>query len=129
MYPKVHLKPQLLRKFQSHKHPWVFSGAIERVEGDVKQLHGELVSVYAGGQFLFSGTFNMTSQISVRAYSWEEHEKIDQAFFERKFLNREEMTAIAAIPPLKTLRAQFVNLINSPIQRLAVALGEVAKKK
>jgi ribosomal protein L10 len=39
------------------------------------------------------------------------------------------MTAIAAIPSQKTLYAQFVNLINSPIQRFAVVLDAIAKTK
>jgi hypothetical protein len=36
--------------------------------------------------------------------------------------------SIATIPPLQTLRGMFVNIINSPIQRFAVALDQIAKK-
>jgi ribosomal protein L10 len=39
------------------------------------------------------------------------------------------MTSIALIPSRKTLEAQFVNLINSPIQRFVVSLDQIAKKK
>jgi len=39
------------------------------------------------------------------------------------------MTAIATIPPREVLYAQFVNVINSPIQRLAVALDQISQKK
>ena len=46
-----------------------------------------------------------------------------------KFIMAEEIKAIAAIPPLETLRAQFVQLINSPRQRFAVVLSERAKTK
>lgn len=49
--------------------------------------------------------------------------------FEGRFMNREEMTAIAAIPPLETLYGMFVNVINSPIQGLVVALDQIGKKK
>jgi large subunit ribosomal protein L10 len=49
--------------------------------------------------------------------------------FEGVFKNKEEMTEIASIPPLETLRGMFVNLINSPIQGFAVALDAIAKKK
>jgi large subunit ribosomal protein L10 len=49
--------------------------------------------------------------------------------FEGRFMTKEEMTEIAQIPPLKTLYAQVVNLINSPIQGLAMAVSEIAKKK
>jgi len=36
---------------------------------------------------------------------------------------------IAMIPNREVLYAQFVNLINSPIQRFAVVLNEIAKSK
>lgn len=49
--------------------------------------------------------------------------------FEDRFMSKEEMMAIAAIPPLQTLYGMFVNVINSPIQGLVVALDQIAKKK
>jgi ribosomal protein L10 len=39
------------------------------------------------------------------------------------------MMAIALIPSQQTLYAQFVNVINSPIQGLVVALSKIAEKK
>ncbi|MBI2476317.1 MAG: 50S ribosomal protein L10 [Candidatus Taylorbacteria bacterium] len=47
--------------------------------------------------------------------------------FEGKFIGAEEIKALALIPSLQTLRAQFVNLINSPIQRFAVVLDAIAQ--
>lgn len=47
--------------------------------------------------------------------------------FEGAFADAVQMTAIATIPPVPVLRGMFVNIINSPRQRFAVALGEVAK--
>lgn len=49
--------------------------------------------------------------------------------FEGKFMSKEEMTVIASIPPQKVLYGMFVNVINSPIQGLVIALNEIAKKK
>ena len=49
--------------------------------------------------------------------------------FENKYMNKDEMLAIANIPPLQTLYGMFVNVINSPIQGLVVALDQIAKKK
>ena len=49
--------------------------------------------------------------------------------FEGKILGMDEMQVIATIPPLQTLRAMFAQIINSPRQRFAVVLGEVAKKQ
>ena len=49
--------------------------------------------------------------------------------FEGRFLNKIEMEEIATIPPTDVLRGMFVNIINSPIQRFAIALGAIAEKK
>lgn len=49
--------------------------------------------------------------------------------FDGEFKNKEEMVAIATIPPLQVLRGMFVNLINSPIQRFAIVTEEIRKKK
>lgn len=49
--------------------------------------------------------------------------------FEGVFADAARMTEIATIPPLPTLRGMFAMIINSPRQRLAVALSEVAKTK
>jgi large subunit ribosomal protein L10 len=49
--------------------------------------------------------------------------------FEGVYKDKAEMTEIASIPPLETLRGMFAQLINSPRQRWAVVLSEVAKTK
>ncbi|MCX6786984.1 MAG: 50S ribosomal protein L10 [Candidatus Kaiserbacteria bacterium] len=49
--------------------------------------------------------------------------------FEGAFINAERMVAIATIPPMPVLRGMFVNVINSPIQGLVVALDQISKKK
>ena len=48
---------------------------------------------------------------------------------EEKNKTKSEMEAIAAIPSQKVLYAQFVNIINSPIQGLVLALNAIAEKK
>jgi large subunit ribosomal protein L10 len=49
--------------------------------------------------------------------------------FEGAFKDKESMMSIATIPSLQVLYGQFVNLINSPIQGLVLALNAVAEKK
>jgi len=49
--------------------------------------------------------------------------------FDGEFKTKEEMQEIANIPSLDILRGMFVNIINSPIQRTAIALGQIAEKK
>ena len=49
--------------------------------------------------------------------------------FEGRFIGGEEMREIATIPAIPVLRGMFVNVINSPIQGLVVALSAIAEKK
>ncbi|MBN1178056.1 MAG: class I SAM-dependent methyltransferase [Anaerolineae bacterium] len=76
------LKPGRERSLQ-RRHPWVFSGAIDRLAGD--PADGDLVDVHAaGGNWLARGVLNRRSQIAVRVLSWEPREQIDPAFWQRR---------------------------------------------
>ena len=93
---------------------------------------------YAGSAPALAGEFGLaygTDLIAPARGIYEFQKKLkDQVtivggVFESKYMTREEMTAIASIPPLSTLYGMFVNVINSPIQGLVLALDQVAKKK
>lgn len=63
------------------RHPWVFAGSVDKGGGD----SGETVRVEShDGQFLAWGAYSARSQIRVRAWSFDEAERIDAAFFERR---------------------------------------------
>ncbi|MDH0864374.1 class I SAM-dependent methyltransferase [Mitsuaria sp. GD03876] len=63
------------------RHPWVFQGSIEKGKADA----GETVRVEsAEGAFLCWASYSPESLIRVRAWSFDEHERIDAAFFERR---------------------------------------------
>src|SRR5512145_1809190 len=63
------------------RHPWVFQGSVARGKADA----GETVRVEAAdGRFLAWGAFSPSSMIRVRAWSFDEAERIDAAFFERR---------------------------------------------
>lgn len=65
------------------RHPWLFSGALARVEG--APAAGETVAVRAAdGRFLAWGAFSPTSQIRVRVWSFEEAEAIGPELFRRR---------------------------------------------
>jgi 23S rRNA (cytosine1962-C5)-methyltransferase len=65
------------------RHPWVFSGAIQRIEGEVAD--GDVVDVRdAGGNWLARGTLNRRSQILVRLLTWRQDEPVDLAFWQRR---------------------------------------------
>ncbi len=93
------------------------------IAGNMPEMPGELGIVY--------GTDPLDSAREIYSFqkSLDKKVQIIGGIFEGKFMNREEMVSIAQIPGLKTLQAQFVNLINSPIQGFVMALSEIAKKK
>lgn len=63
------------------RHPWVFGGSVQKGGADP----GETVRVQAkDGSFLAWGAYSPESQIRVRAWSFDEHEYIDAAFFSRR---------------------------------------------
>jgi 23S rRNA (cytosine1962-C5)-methyltransferase len=73
----IRLKPGKDRSLQ-RRHPWVFDGAIAKGGADA----GETVRVESHeGQFLAWGAFSPTSRIRVRAWSFDEAQRIDAAFF------------------------------------------------
>jgi len=79
---KVILKPGKDRPVRG-RHPWVFSGAIQRVEG--KALDGSVVEVHAADSgWLARGYLNRRSQIAVRLLTWDEGEVIDGDFWARR---------------------------------------------
>ena len=70
-YLKVYLKPgkeESLKRF----HPWVFSGAIQRIEGEPEE--GEIVDVYTSKkEFIACGHFQIGS-IAVRVLTFRQEE-------------------------------------------------------
>lgn len=63
------------------RHPWVFESSIHSGKADP----GETVRVNArDGRFLAWAAYSPSSQIRVRAWSFDEAERIDAAFFERR---------------------------------------------
>jgi large subunit ribosomal protein L10 len=92
-------------------------------EGEMPTLDGELALAF--------GEDILGPAREVHAFENKFKEKVNilGGVFEGVYKNKEEMTAIATIPDRQTLYAQFVNLINSPIQGLVIALDGVANKK
>ncbi|MBN1268273.1 MAG: class I SAM-dependent methyltransferase [Kiritimatiellae bacterium] len=72
------------------RHPWVFSGAVDGVEGS--PMRGATVDVAsADGEWLARGGFCPESQIVVRAWTFDPDEAVD-----REFLRRRLQAAVAA---------------------------------
>lgn len=79
-YKKVYLKQgkeESLKRF----HPWIFSGAIARIEGEVEE--GEVVEVYTSNkEFIAEGHIQIGS-IAIRVLSFKQ-QKIDKSFWKEK---------------------------------------------
>ncbi len=79
MNPQVVLLPRRARPFYG-RHPWVFPGAIDRVEGDPGD--GAVVDLVSHtGNFVARGLYNSQSKIRVRLYSWDRDQLLDRSFF------------------------------------------------
>ena len=87
MYKKIYLKKgkeESLKRF----HPWIFSGAIQRTEGDIEE--GEVVRVItAGGDFIAVGHYQIGS-IAVRVLSFSDVD-IDNEFWKSRLLSTYNM--------------------------------------
>jgi 23S rRNA (cytosine1962-C5)-methyltransferase len=79
---QVILKPGR-EKSVNNRHPWIFSGAIKRVEGS--PTNGDVVDVWnSRARFVARGIYNDKSQIQVRLLTWNSNDMIDDNFWQRR---------------------------------------------
>lgn len=98
------------------------------ITGNVPDLTGEVAMAYlpkSVGDDVTAPARNLNDFVK----KFKEKLEFLGGITEGRFLSKEETNAIAAIPPLQTLRGMFVNVINSPIQGLVIALDQVREKK
>ncbi len=93
------------------------------VAGDMPELQGEVAMVYsqdllAPAREIFSFQKSLENRVNILG-----------GIFEGAYKDKAGMETIALIPSRHTLYAQFVNLINSPIQGLVLAVNAIAEKK
>ena len=95
-----------------------------KAEGEIPELGGEVAVAYSAKDQIAPAR---------EIYNFQKSHKgllnILGGIFNGKFVDGVKMQEIAMIPSREILLTQFVNLINSPIQRLAVALDQIAAKK
>lgn len=94
-----------------------------KFEGEFPELEGEIALAYAEDELA------PAREVAVFVKKFTDHLSLAGGVFGGKYVGKEEITAIAAIPGMDTLRAMFAQLINSPRQRFAVVLGKVAETK
>lgn len=82
MNPQIILK-QGREKSVLQRHPWIFSGAIQNVNGNPGS--GDTVDVISSsGQWLCYAAFSPISQIRARVWSWVKEDRVDEKFLERR---------------------------------------------
>ena len=92
--------------------------------GEMPELTGEVAIAY-------SATDVLAPAREVYAFEKKHEGKLAilGAIFENAYIGRDATLTIANIPSRQTLLGMFVNIVNSPIQRAAIALSEIAKKQ
>ncbi len=93
-----------------------------KFEGAIPTLEGEVAVAYSADELA------PARELAVFVKKFPTHLMFAGGVFAGKYVGASEIKAIAAIPGIDTLRAQFVQLINSPIQRFAVVLNAKAAK-
>jgi 23S rRNA (cytosine1962-C5)-methyltransferase len=80
--PRIILKAGRARPFYG-RHPWVYAGAVENVEGE--PADGAEIDVCSHtGNFVARGFYNSKSKIRVRLYSWSADRRLDRDFFRER---------------------------------------------
>ncbi len=77
--PKIVLKHRKAQPLLS-RHPWVFAGSIDRIEGH--PADGDAVLLHSStDQFVAHGLYNSNSKIAVRLYSWSLDKPLEEEFW------------------------------------------------
>jgi large subunit ribosomal protein L10 len=96
---------------------------IKKAEGEIPELSGEVAIAYSKDQVASSREI----------FNFQKTHKgilnILGGIFEGKFVDKEKMMEIATIPSREVLLGKIAFLLKSPMQRLAIAVNEVAKGK
>lgn len=87
-------------------HPWVFSGAIEKISG--KPENGQIVNVVdnAGG-FLAYGFYNSNSRVAIRLLEWDANHIVNEEWWRNRVRKSVEARKDIFSPDTNTCRLVF----------------------
>lgn len=91
--------------------------------GSYPELEGEIAIAYSTDMIAPAQNMKKFAQ------KYKDRITMVAGVFEGEFKDQAMIEEIASIPSLLELRGMFVNVINSPIQGLAVALDQIAEKR
>ena len=94
-----------------------------KFKGEAPALDGELA--LAWGEDLVAPS----REVHSFQKKFPENLKILGGVFAGRYMSQAEILELAMIPSLQVLRGKFVNIINSPLQRITIALNEIAKAR
>lgn len=109
--PGIMLKAGREKSLQ-RRHPWIFSGAVECIDG--APASGDTVPVRdAAGNCLAWAAYNANSQITARVWSWDENETIDAEFFVKRIFNALAMRRTLGLLPAASRGGEGARLIHA----------------
>lgn len=79
---EIYLKPGREHSI-AQRHPWIFSGAIAKING-IPGIGGAVRVLDETGKFLAHGVYSPESAIAVKIWSFDEAEEIGEALFARR---------------------------------------------
>ena len=105
--------------------------ANSKVEGSVPELDGELAIVYPRPEAGLGEDAKLAPAREVYSFQKKFPKKLSimGGVYEAALKDKVGMTEVAEIPPVDVLRGMFVNVINSPIQGMAIVLNAIAEKR
>jgi len=80
--PTLILKPGR-EKSLLRRHPWIFSGAVDRVDGN-PDSGGTVNLLSSKGDFLARAAYSPLSQIRARVWTFDPSEAVDESFFRKR---------------------------------------------
>ena len=96
---------------------------LRRAIPQMPELEGEIALVSGGDELA------PARELGVFVKKFGGHLAFAGGVFGGTYIGRDEITSIASIPGMETLRAMFAQVISSPRSRFAVVLGKVAETK
>lgn len=93
-------------------------------KGEAPELEGEIAVAYSE-----EDPTSAARGIYTFVKKFKDKLTIMGGIYEGSFKSALGMNEIATIPPVDTLRGMFANVVNSPLQRLVIALDQIAETK